>query len=47
MSVYLSPHERLTYLLYDILINFSHRSPEATDETSQRHVLLCRVSPMT
>lgn len=29
MSVYLSLHERLTYLLYAILINFSHHSPEA------------------
>lgn len=29
MSVYLSPHERLTYLPYAILINFSRYSPEA------------------
>lgn len=30
MSVYSSPHERLTYFLHVILINFSHHSLEAS-----------------
>lgn len=37
MSFYLSPHERLTYLLCVILINFSYHSAEAADS----HTVSC------
>lgn len=47
MSVYLSPHERLTYLLYVILINFSHCSPEAAEQTHTKSPLLCQPSDLT
>ncbi len=46
MSVYLSPHERLTYLLYVILINFSRNFSEAA-EKPKTHTLfpvLCQLN---
>lgn len=45
MSIYLSTHECLTYLLYVILINFSHHCPEAADKAPQdSHIVPCTVS---
>lgn len=46
MSVYLSPHERLTYLLYVILINFSHHSRQDEPKTLTLSPVQCQPSDL-